>query len=158
MAQNRQLTLFELLTIIVVIWCGGFLGAGIAKLVGLFFGGSTSDSVAHGGLIGGAATFCLLILWSWWFRRMDRIHPPCKCGKSNWEDFESGHAEGFRNIWQCSCGKKYSRPKWQLWFEITDNGTARLYMTRNYFRQWREATKREIARQSPEITRARARN
>jgi hypothetical protein len=95
--------------------------------------------------------------FAWWFGKMDAIHPPCRCGKSDWNDFESSRAENFRNVWQCACGKKYSWPKWQLWFEITDQSAALLFMKRSYFKNWRAATEEEIANQSPQITHCRPR-
>jgi hypothetical protein len=153
MRTGRPLTLIGLLSIIAFIWCGGCIGFWIAELIGLLRGRAING--VYGKLIGSLAAFLLLVLWGWWFGKMDRIHPPCKCGKSGWEDFDLGSAEGFRNVRQCSCGKKYSWPKWQLWFEISDHNTAQLYMTRNYFRSWRLATEREMARHSPEITRPR---
>jgi hypothetical protein len=155
MQGGRQLTLFGLLNILVLIGCGGFIGAGIGELIGFLRGQVATDSVAGAGLAGGGGSFLLLIFWGWWFGRMDRIHPPCKCGKSDWKDFELGRAEAFRNTWQCSCGKKYSWPKWQLWFEISDNNTAQLYLTRNYFRNWRKATEQEISQYPPEMTHSR---
>jgi hypothetical protein len=155
--REQGMNLIELLTIIGLISCGGFLGAGIAELIGLIRGGDTSKIVAHGGVIGCAATFLGLMVWGWWFGKMDSIHPPCRCGKYDWKDFELSRAENFRNVWQCACGKQYSWPKWQLWFEITERGTARLFMKRNYFRRWREATELEITNQSVEITRSRPR-
>lgn len=157
MRTGRQLTLIGLLSILAFIWCGGCIGFWIAELIGLLRGQITNSGIAYGKLIGSLAAFLLLVLWGWWFRKIDRIHPPCKCGRSDWKDFELGPAEAFRNVWQCSCGRKYSRPKWQLWFEISDNNEAQLYMTRNYFRSWRRATEREIARHSPEITRSKQR-
>jgi hypothetical protein len=150
------MNLIELLVFIGLIVLGGFLGAGIAELIGLIHGGDTSKIVGHGEAIGSVATFLGLIFWGLWFGKMDKNHPPCRCGKSDWKDFELSRAENYRNIWQCVCGKQYSWPKWQLWFEIVDQNTVRLFMKRSYFRSWREANKQEIANQSVEITRSRS--
>ena len=145
------MNLFELLTFVALIGLGGFLGAGIAELIGLIRGGDTSKVVGHGGVVGCVVAFWGFILWGLWFGKMDKIHPPCRCGKSAWKDFELSRADNFRNVWQCVCGKQYSWPKWQLWFEIVDQNTVRLFMKRSYFRSWSEANTQEIANQSTEI-------
>ena len=147
------MNLIELLVVIGLIVLGGFLGACIAELIGLIHGGDTSKIIGRGDAIGSVAALAGLIFWGIWFGKMDKIHPPCRCGKSNWKDFELSHAENYRNVWQCACGKQYSWPKWQLWFEIIDQNTVRLFMKRNYFRSWREANEQEIKNQSNEITR-----
>ena len=151
-AREQGMNLFELLTTIVLIGLGGFLGAGIAKIVALIHGGNADKIFGQGAVVGSIATFLGLFVWGQWFRAMDKIHPPCRCGKSDWKDFGSSRAENFRNVWQCACGKQFSWPKWQLWFEITDKNTVRLFMKRSYFRSWREATEQEIKSQSNEIT------
>ena len=145
------MNLFELLTTIALILTGGFLGVGIAEIIGLIHGGDTNRLMGHGMVVGCVAAFLGLVLWGLWFGRMDKIHPQCRCGKSDWKDFELGRADNFKNVWECACGKKYSWPKWQLWFEIVDQNTARLFMKRSYFRTWREANEQEIENQSVEI-------
>ena len=147
------MNLIELLVFIGLIFLGGFLGAGIAKIIAFIHGGNTDEIVGKEIIAGSIATILGLIAWGQWFRAMDKIHPPCRCGKSDWKDFELGRAENFRNVWQCTCGKQYSWPKWQLWFEIVDKNTVRFFMKRSHFRSWREATKQEIKNQSNEITR-----
>jgi hypothetical protein len=154
-AHEQGMNLFELLVFIGLVFLGGFLGAGIAEIIGLIRGGDTSKLLGCGQVIGSFATFLGLISWGLWFRKTDKIHPPCRCGKSDWKDFELSRAENFRNVWQCVCGKQYSWPKWKLWFEIIDQNTVRLFMKRNYFRSWREANEQEIANQSGEITHSR---
>jgi len=151
-APECGMNLIELLVFIGLIVLGGFLGAGIAALIGLICGGNTSKIVGHGEAIGSVATLLGLVFWGMWFGKMDKIHPPCRCGKSDWKDFELSRAENYRNVWQCVCGKQYSWPKWQLWFEIIDQNTVRLFMKRNYFRSWREANEQETKNQSSEIT------
>jgi len=151
------MTLIELLGFLGVLICGALLGAGIATTVGFIRGTITGDFVARGGLVGSAATLVGFFAFAWWFNRMDLIHPPCRCGKSDRKDFELGRAENFRNVWQCACGKQYSNPQWGLWFEIHDDGTVQLFMKRDRLGRWREATENEIANQSTEVTRTRAR-
>ena len=82
------MNLIELLVFIGLIVLGGFLGAGIAALIGLICGGNTSKIVGHGEAIGSVATLLGLVFWGMWFGKMDKIHPPCRCGKSDWKDFE----------------------------------------------------------------------
>jgi hypothetical protein len=154
---DQNMTLIELLRFLAVLLCGALLGAGIAGAVGLFRGTLNGDFMARGGLVGGAATFIGSFALAWWFNRVDSIHPPCRCGKSDRKDFELGRAEGFRNVWQCTCGKRFSNPKWGLWFEIYDDGTVRLFMKRDRLGRWREPTEKEIANQSVDVTRACAR-
>src|ERR1017187_5332407 len=90
------MNLIELLVFIGLIVLGGFLGAGIAELIGLIHGGDTSKIVGHGEAIGSVATFLGLIFWGLWFGKMDKNHPPCRCGKSDWKDFELSRAENYR--------------------------------------------------------------
>jgi len=156
-ARQQGMNLIELLTILGLLFCGWLLGAAVGSVLYLIRGGNPVI-VSHGAGIGLGTTFLGLIFWGIWFGRMDKIHPPCRCGKSDWKDFELSRAEKFQNVWQCACGKQYSWPKWQLWFEITNQNTAQLFMKRNYFKSWRKATEQEIANQSPEITFSRPRS
>jgi hypothetical protein len=87
------MTLIELLRFLGLLLCGALAGAGVGAAVGF----------AHGGLFGAVATLLGLLGYAQWFGRMDSVHPPCRCGKSNWKDFELGRAEGFTNVWQCAC-------------------------------------------------------
>jgi hypothetical protein len=125
------MTLVELLTFLGVILCGALAGAGVGAVFGFL----------HGGVYGAVVTFLAFSGYAQWFRKMDSFHPPCRCGRSDWRDFELGRAEGITNVWQCACGKRYSWPKWRLWFEIDDLGTSRLFMRRDFMGRWRAAEK-----------------
>jgi len=76
---------------------------------------------------------------------MDRIHAPCRCGNTHWDHFESSSAPGFTNVSRCRCGRQYSQPKSGLWYEITTDGHALLFMKRNALGRWTKATDKEIA-------------
>ncbi len=149
--QHGEITLMGLLVIMGILFCCCFLGLGIGAILGLFFGKDIHNIDKYGTVMGSVGSFLGVVLFSRWYCKMDSIHPPCVCGKSDRKDFELSRAEGFRNVWQCSCGKKYSWPKRQLWFEISDNGGAHLFMKRNYFR-WTQPNEKDIADNPPKIT------
>lgn len=133
------MTLFELLVFLAVLLCGALIGAGVATLVGLMRGIITSDAIAYGSLLGSVTTLLAVLISAWWFGRMDSVHPPCRCGKSDWEDFSLGRAENVKNVWCCVCGKQYSWPEWRLWYELDDRGDLLLFMKRDVLGRWRSA-------------------
>jgi hypothetical protein len=133
-----RMTLVELLTFLTVILCGALVGVGVGGVVGLLRGAVTSDLLAHGGFLGAVATLFGFLACGQWFSRINTVHPPCRCGKSDWKDFELGCAEGLTNVWQCVCGRRYSWPKSQLWIEIDGQGSSRLFMRRDFLGRWRE--------------------
>ena len=127
----QTMTLVELLRFLAVVLCGTLAGAGIGAAFGFPQGGASGAVVTLMGCLG----------YAWWFAKMDSVHPPCRCGRSDWRDFDLGRADGITNVWQCTCGRRYSWPKWQLWFEIDDQGVSRLFMRRDFRGRWRAADK-----------------
>ncbi len=121
------MTLAELLTFLGVLVFGALVGAAIGGAFGF----------PHGGPLGAVATLVGLFAYAQWFRKADSVHPPCRCGRSDWSDFELGRAEGIANVWQCMCGRRYSWPKWRLWFEIDDQGISHQFMRRDFLGRWR---------------------
>ncbi len=124
------MTLVELLIFMAVLLVGGSIGAGAAWLLDLIFRSSSSNFIAGGAFTGAATGFIGIFVYGWWFGKMDKIHPPCRCGTSDWDDFESSSIPGFANVTKCRCGRQYVKPKWGLWYEFTDSRSAVLFNAR----------------------------
>lgn len=145
MPTVETMTLIELLRFLGILFGGALLGVCVGVVEAWLTGSPLQDAVGKSGLIGAAVTFGGLILGAWRFGRMDAIHPPCRCGKSAWDDFKMGSSATFPNIWECTCGRKYCWPKSGWWYEIDHAERARLFFRRPPLGHWRAATDNEIA-------------
>jgi hypothetical protein len=99
------MTLIEPVMFLGVLVCGMLVGSGIAGAVGFIRGAPSGDLVVLGAVFGVTATFIALFVCSWWFVRVNRIHPACRCGKSGWKDIQMSKAVRIRNVWRCSRSK-----------------------------------------------------
>jgi hypothetical protein len=139
------MTLIELLMFMAVLIVAGTIGAGVAWVIGLLSGQHSSDFIAAGSFIGAAIGFVGIFVLGGWFGKMDKIHAPCRCGKADWDDFESIGSKGFTNVTKCRCGRQYAHPQSGLWYELTDDGQALLFMKRNALGNWTKPSEKDIA-------------
>jgi len=141
------MNLVELLFVMAVPFAGAFIVAGIASAIAAVTGTYTQGLPGRAGTIGGGATFVALLVWRWWFRKMDRLWPTCRCGNSDLLDFEPASARKLANIWKCNSGNRYCYATSRLWFEVDEQDVARLFMKRSFLGHWREATEQEVLNQ-----------
>jgi hypothetical protein len=139
------MTLIELLWFL--FWIGGGAVAS-SRITSLFAPQYSAAGGVAGALLGIGAVFTIGQI----SRRMNRKHAPCKCGKDEWREFKAVRDPDWQFVTQCACGLRYLMRKGWLWFEIRPDGSAIIYMQRDFWGRWRPATERNKANKTVQRT------